>query len=161
MTRATVPMLIVAVTAAGGFVTGRISAPRASGGPARGVQTSVERRETTVNLGALRDDLHELIVAELRAAAPARAAACPGAERAPVATAPPPPTDAEAAAREQARSLIDAAVTAGRWTRDDAAELASLLPALDEEARRGALRTLVPALNDGHLALDPGVTKPF
>jgi len=62
--------------------------------------------------------------------------------------------DRAAAAAARGHAVVDAARQAGRWTRDDAAALRAVLPAMTERQRQAVLDALLPAFNRGELKPD-------
>lgn len=76
---------------------------------------------------------------------------------------PPTATEEEAAPEElerrataldRARTIIDGAVRAGRWTRDDAKTLAEIMPTLDREGASEVMTALIGPINAGRLTLE-------
>ncbi len=59
-----------------------------------------------------------------------------------------------ATALDRARTLIDGAMRAGRWTRDDAKALGEVMPALDREGASEVMTALIKPINAGQLTLE-------
>jgi hypothetical protein len=87
----------------------------------------------------------------VRAAVREALATAPAAAEAPT---PPPVTDAELRAADDAHALVADAVDAGRWTREDAGALRALLPRLAAEDFDAVMTALIAPVNEGRVIVE-------
>lgn len=135
---------VLGLAVVGAFFIGRYLAPDASGpGPAAAVAPPARAMvpETTpVTTTIVREVVRPQVAA-------------PGAEVAPD---DPSPAVIEERARAvaRARTIVDTAIAAKRWTGADAAALLEVLPQLDGDGAAAIMTTLITPINTGHMKLE-------
>jgi len=111
-----------------------------------------------VDRAALRADLRAIVREELAAATPAVPE--PPREERPAEPRMAAPRVASAA-HDQAADLVARRAAARRWRAEDMLALRGLLDRMSGEERAEILATLVPAINQGTIRVEPGVGSPF
>ena len=150
--------IVGAILAAASLIgTGVWLAPRppaaATRSAARAPLSPRDAAPARVEVSALRAEIRAAVRGALRELQPSPAPAAPEAPE-PAAVAVDEPSDEQLAAAEQGRTLVEQAVTRGRFSEDDARRLRPMLAAMDADDASEVRLSIARSINAAHLTID-------